>query len=340
MSISDVLANRRQWTIAQGDCLDVLRGMPDGCVQTVCTSPPYFNLRDYSVEGQIGLESTPDAYVARLVEVFREVGRVLRDDGTLWLNISDSYVGGGGFYPDAPSNQPDAMAARSAPSIQGRIKGQKVNAGVSPKNLLLIPFRLALALQVDGWYVRSDICWAKKSPMPESVTDRPTSAWEHVFLLSKRAAYFYDAEAVREKAVSEAGTAGTWDGNRDFGLPGGQTWFARPNLGGSIDGSRNLWNYWLLSPEPFSAAKLGAYAPAAETDHFAAYPTEIPRRAILAGSRPGDVVLDPFSGSGTTGLVALQLGRRYVGIELRAEYKALSEARILNDSPLFNGVTA
>lgn len=317
MTIADVLANRRQWTVAQGDALEVLAGMPPESVQTACTSPPYYALRDYGVEGQIGLERTPQAYVARLVEVFREVRRVLRTDGTLWLNVGDSYnaYNGGAGPSSALSRTQSDQRPQLATGFGLQVKSLK------PKDLLLIPFRLAIALQEDGWWVRSDIAWCKRAPMPESVTDRPTSAWEHIFLLTKAARYFYDAEAVKEPSASDHSSGNGFVREHRLSYAGrGQTdqW--------QVTETRNLRNFWLLSPEPCADA------------HFAVYPTEIPRRAILAGSRPGDVVLDPFSGSGTTGLVALRHDRRYVGIELNEEYVALSERRIVGDAPLFNAL--
>lgn len=337
MSVTDVLANRRQWTVAQGDCLDLLREMPDGCVQAICTSPPYWSLRDYQVQGQLGLESVPDClgwatgapcgecYVCHLVAVFAEARRVLRPDGVCFLNVGDSYVTGSAGGTQGTNGQ-RASRTHTATGSGGRIP-----AGLKAKDLTLIPFRLALALQSDGWYVRSDIAWCKRAPMPESVTDRPTSAWEHIFLLTRSARYFYDAEAVREQ-MTEAGieryryayggakNTELVEANKEgVGVRTRMIGSREPNPAG-----RNLWNYWLLSPEPYPES------------HFATFPTEIPRRCILAGSRPGDVVLDPFAGSGTTILTALRHDRRAIGLELNPAYVELANRRIVNDAPLFN----
>jgi DNA modification methylase len=304
--------------ILTGDVFERLREISACSIQTCVTSPPYWGLRDYAVEGQIGLEKTPEEYVEKIVEVFRGVWRVLRDDGTCWLNIGDSYV---------------STSATKA-------------SGLNPKDLCLIPFRLALALQADGWCVRSDIAWCKKSSMPESVTDRPTSAWEHIFLLTKSQRYYYDAEAVK-MPVSPGSLA---DPRTERGKRGtkGEYGAVDGNCGYNPSGA-NLRNYWLLGPEPFSEA------------HFATFPSEIPRRCIRAGtsekgcceqcgapreriseSKTTDwqptcscdaevipcTVLDPFLGSGTTAMVAQELDRRWVGIELNPEYVEIAERRI------------
>jgi DNA modification methylase len=308
--------------IIQGDCIEVMRTLDAGSVQTCVTSPPYWGLRDYGVDGQIGLESTPDAYIARMVEVFREVRRVLRDDGTLWLNLGDSYNAGTSSKRKKPKTNVDVGGWNDA-EIDG---GARINdPTVKTKDLCMMPWRVALALQADGWYIRSVIVWAKKSPMPESVTDRPTSSWEPIFLMAKSERYFYDAEAVKEPWTS---------GRNDMRSKGVRTGLAY--LGGAFNnsikdgnegdgmradggpslGGRNQRNVWHLGPEPYAEA------------HFATFPTEIPRRCILAGSRPGDTVLDPFNGSGTTGAVAVQHGRNYVGIELNPAYIELAKDRI------------
>jgi len=273
-------------TVLVGDVLDGLRSLPDGCVHCCVTSPPYWGLRDYGVEGQIGLEATPDAFVARMVEVFGEVRRVLREDGTLWLNLGDSYAGSArGGHPGEKStlegytgSQDEARRARMTQSRRrddAMIPRSDVAVdGLKPKDLCMMPWRVALALQADGWWIRSVIVWAKKSPMPESCRDRPTSSWEPIFLLTKSERYFYDAEAVKEAA--------------EYGFcPGGMRASGR-YLNGNIDndgqvaanttvtpgsgGTRNLRNVWHLGPEPYADA------------HFATFPTEIPRRAIKAGT--------------------------------------------------------
>jgi DNA modification methylase len=303
--------------IYQGDCLDILPTLEPKSVQCCVTSPPYYGLRDYGCDGQIGLESTPEAYVEKLVAVFREVRRVLKDDGTLWLNLGDSYNGSGG----AGGDYNDGGLKEGQPKYPGR----NIHA-LKPKDLIGIPWRVAFALQADGWYLRQDIIWAKPNPMPESVTDRCTKSHEYIFLLTKSARYYYDNEAVQELSVSESGTAGSWDGNRDFGLPNGHTRFAKPNLGGSIDGKRNKRSVWNVTTKPYKEA------------HFATFPEEIPRTCILAGSKKGDTILDPFSGAGTTGVVAEKLNRKYIGIELNPQYTKMAEDRIYNVQPLFAGL--
>ena len=297
---------------------DVREGI-EGAFHTCVTSPPYWGLRDYGVNGQIGLEASPEEYTQTLVEVFREVRRALRDDGTLWLNLGDSYAaggkGGGGSF----------MKERKDAAWQHR---SKVNGwrpppeGLKPKDLVGIPWRVALALQADGWYLRSDIIWHKPNPMPESVTDRPTSSHEYLFLLSKSARYYYDAEAIREESVTEAGTAGTWAGNTDMGLPN-----KKPNLGGSIEGFRNKRDVWTVTTQPYAGA------------HFATFPPKLIEPCILAGSPKGGHVLDPFGGAGTTGLVADRLGRKATLYEINPEYAQMARERIYDDAPLFAQVS-
>ena len=308
--------------LIQGDCIEVMRTMDAGSVQTCVTSPPYWGLRDYGVDGQIGLESTPDAYIARMVEVFREVRRVLRDDGTLWLNLGDSYATG---TTSNRQESPNAGVGANCPEAQNSVPRIGTPIGLKTKDLCMIPWRVALALQADGWWLRSVIVWAKKSPMPESVTDRPTSSWEPIFLLAKSERYFYDAEAVKE----EAGPFRAGGANNGLDSPKvpdprkKQDALGKNTYTGFNDRyacnpcqTRNQRNVWHLGPEPYAEA------------HFATFPTEIPRRCILAGSKPGDTVLDPFNGSGTTGAVAVQHGRNYVGIELNPAYIELAKDRI------------
>ena len=359
------------YRILQGDVIERLRELPDGYFHGCVTSPPYFALRDYGVAGQLGLEPTPEAYIERMVGVFREVRRVLREDGTLWLNIGDSYSGSGGKqHTNAGSaGRPDNRAGWS---------------GLKPKDLVGIPWRLVLALQADGWWWRSCIAWTKRSAMPESVRDRPTSSWEPIFLLTKAAHYFYDAEAVRQSAVKGA-SGSRFDTGKTSARDGGDRTQAgyRDAPGTNL---RNVWpieeeyQEWNLGPEPFIGC------------HFATFPTEVPRRAILAGTsdkgccqecgapwkrltdshyeNPGNRstngprnlgryvrlkrvkttgwrptcahdlapvpcrVLDPFGGAMTTALVAEQLGRDSTMIELSADYCALGERRIQAGMPL------
>jgi DNA modification methylase len=279
------------------------------------------------VDRQIGLEPTLTEYIATMVDVFREVRRVLRDDGTLWLNIGDSYNAQPGQRKTTDAAGPKQLTNGASTGSPSRF-----DAGLKPKDLMMVPARLAIALQDDGWWLRSDIIWAKKAPMPESVRDRPTSAHEHIFLLTKSARYYYDAEAVAE--VSDPSQAehnqryakpyAAYDDRAaDTGQPGNVNNVGIHSRPGN--GTRNLRNVWHLGPEPFAEA------------HFATFPTEIPRRCILAGSREGDTVLDPFLGAGTTLLVADRLGRDGIGIELNPEYAQMAQRRIGNDAPLFSG---
>jgi DNA modification methylase len=275
------------------------------------------------IDAQIGLEDTPDAYVAKLVEVFREVRRVLKNDGTLWLNLGDSYWNGGaqkrdGGHDFVDGGKPKLLAAK------GSILQPKLAPidGWKPKDLCGIPWRVAFALQADGWYLRSDIIWHKPNPMPESVTDRPTKAHEYLFLLSKQERYFYDVESIREKAI-EGEDLGLLRG-RSFVDGNNVAWHApsiqaRQNNGVDSrtagNGFRNKRSVWTVPTSPYAEA------------HFATYPPDLIKPCILAGSRAGDTILDPFGGSGTTGMVAIELGRKAMLIELNPEYIKLIEQR-------------
>jgi DNA modification methylase len=333
--------------IITGDALDQLRLLPDESVHCCVTSPPYFGLRDYGIVGQIGLEPSPDEYVAAIVAVFREVRRVLRSDGTLWLNLGDSYAGSWGNQgrkqdrgTQRPINGPMLQQFNSYPERQpfraGNPDKNRGNSnrdglgpvsGCKPKDLIGIPWLVAFALRVDGWWLRSDIIWAKTSPMPESVTDRPTNAHEHIFLLSKSRRYYYDADAVKEPDVaghkSGNGYARVDTKNVGFRLSYGERGSTEQWEPGN---GRNMRNVWHLGPEPYADA------------HFATFITEIPRRAIIAGSPEGGTVLDCFGGAGTTGLVADRMGRNAVLIELNPEYSEMARRRIHGDAPLFADV--
>jgi DNA modification methylase len=299
-------------TLHLGDCLEVMRTMPDASVHCCVTSPPYWGLRDYGHDGQIGLEATPEEYVDRMVGVFREVRRVLRDDGTLWLNLGDSYAS---------------------------------------KSLVGVPWRVAFALQADGWYLRQDVIWHKPNPMPESVTDRCTKAHEYVFLLSKSARYYYDSEAIKEPAVSAEpagnGFAGRQGGERGAPMSGGrgstEPWAPkgkggksafrgqghfRDSEGGPANRddrqmkdvgageTRNRRSVWTVATKPFHGA------------HFAVMPPDLVRPCILAGCPKGGVVYDPFTGSGTVAEQALLLGRDFEGSEINSDYHAIAQQRI------------
>ena len=274
--------------ILVGDCIESMRGLPDQSVHTCVTSPPYFGLRDYGHDGQIGLEPTPDAFVAKLAEVFREVRRVLRDDGTLWLNLGDSY-------------------------------------GVG-KQMLGIPWRVAFALQADGWYLRQDIIWHKPNPMPESVIDRCTKAHEYIFLLSKSQRYYFDAEAIKEPSAyfgkdARSGMGNIrYEGKRTEGdaAANGQQSFV------TINETRNKRSVWTVTTKPFKGA------------HFATFPPDLIEPCIKAGCPEGGTVLDPFGGSGTTGMVAQRHRRKFVLCELNPEYARMAEDRIAAERDLLS----
>ena len=301
----------------QGDVLDVLREMDAESVQTCVTSPPYWGLRDYGEPGQLGLEPTPGEYVARMVEVFREVRRVLRDDGTLWLNLGDSYANTG-FGGNIQTNGGFTGAAQRRSDGYRPSPRKPIPDGLKPKDLVGIPWRVALALQDDGWWLRSDIIWAKPNPMPESITDRPTRSHEYLFLLTKSARYFYDYKAVQEPLSStpeqylRAGKSVR--DNHAFGEVAGRP--LGPSSFATVPDGRNARSVWTITTKPYSGA------------HFATFPPELPSRCIKAGSASGDLVLDRFSGAATTALVARGLGRRAVGIELNADYLAISAERL------------
>ena len=300
------------YVIHVGDCLQSLRSMPDQSVHCCVTSPPYFGLRDYGVDGQIGLEQTPEEYIAKMVEVFREVRRVLRDDGTLWLNIGDSYandtIGQGGKSAKQSSNRGTGHSMTEAERYRG------IPEGLKRKDLIGIPWMLAFALRADGWFLRQDIIWHKPNTMPESVRDRCTKAHEYVFLLSKSERYFFDSEAMREEAVGKNHhdlTGGRYK-------PPGQTDHSgsRENKNRDADGKRNRRSVWTVATRPYKGA------------HFATFPPALIEPCILAGCPAGGVVLDPFGGSGTTAGVALAHGRSAVLCELNEEYAALVPDRV------------
>lgn len=335
-----------------GDCVESMRQLPDASVQCCVTSPPYFGLRDYGQAGQMGLEATPDTFVAGMVGVFREVRRVLRDDGTLWLNLGDSYASSGkdGNPPDSP-HQTQKMNAGSY-GVQHR----KTPAfdGIKAKDLIGIPWRVAFALQADGWYLRQDIIWHKPNPMPESVTDRCTKAHEYIFMLTKSARYYFDSVANQVPASSSyandkrhGATALSHVPQKDYagqgvkvqtptqlhdnmfvkGKSGNKDRKQRPGADvldiGTQAGSApwegmtaNRRSVWAVTAKPFKGA------------HFATFPPDLIEPCVLAGSRPNDTILDPFGGSGTVAGVALKHGRNAILCELNPEYVALMPARV------------
>ena len=304
-----------------GDCRDTMRRWAAAGIkaQTCVTSPPYYGLRDYGHEGQIGLEETPEEYIKAMVEVFRCVWDVLEDDGTLWLNIGDSYARQGGKHSDQPRNwdgrekDPGAMhATRHVDNLGEQYK---------PKDLIGIPWMLAFALRADGWYLRQDIIWHKPNPMPESVRDRCTKAHEYIFLMSKSQKYHYDADAMKEEATSGAtGAAASFkrtDSKRELAIPGQGVGTHRPDRDDeSYNETRNKRSVWTVPVKPYAGA------------HFAVFPSDLIEPCILAGAPVGGIVLDPFMGSGTTAQVAQDLGRQYLGCELNTEYEALQKKRL------------
>jgi len=308
----DKTLNNGDVRVVVGDCVEAMSKMYDGSINCCVTSPPYFGLRDYGVDGQIGLEKSPDEYVQSMVEVFREVRRVLSGDGTLWLNLGDSYAGGNttGRWREG-SARADGEVRGDGPASRRNRNGNGAVSGCKPKDLIGIPWRVALALQADGWYLRQDIIWHKPNPMPESVRDRCTKAHEYIFLLTKSPKYYYDHESAKEKAVK--GAAGSHF-NR------GKT--ATHQMGRSSSkerrdsGTRNRRSVWTVSTKPYKGA------------HFATFPPDLIEPCILAGCPEGGIVLDPFGGSGTTAGVALKHHRRAVLCELNPEYAALVAGRI------------
>ena len=353
-----------------GDNRKTLRSIPKGSVQTCVTSPPYWGLRDYGTsawvggdnncehiddetktkimgnpefnknrpsreatkvkgyyykeickncgaireDNQIGLENSVDDFVEALCIVFDEVWRVLAEDGTLWLNLGDSYAG---------NNSRSSNNGRAGFGNKREGIFSKTGDGLKSKDLVGVPWRVAFALQARGWYLRSEIIWAKPNPMPESVTDRPTKSHEHIFLLSKSAKYFYDHEAIKEEGVIPAGTKAAKGSKERFNESGVNS---RPPEYKIYDGMRNKRDVWTVPTKGYAGA------------HFAVYPTALIEPCILAGSREGDTVLDPFSGSGTTGMVALRNGRNYIGTELNPEYAEISRQRITDDCGMFGEV--
>ena len=313
-----------------GDCRDTMRTLiAQGVrVQMCVTSPPYFGLRDYGHPGQLGLESTPAEYVANMVEVFRLVRDLLADDGVLWLNLGDSYAA-----HEGQRKVTDKAGAKQNTS-EGSIGTPSRHVEELPaKNLIGIPWRVAFALQADGWYLRQDIIWSKPNPMPESVTDRCTKAHEYIFMLTKKERYYYDNEAIKEPAIYAGLTGQDESGYKDAQAFNGKHGRADKQRGHSrrhagfndrwdamtreeqCGGMRNKRSVWEVATRPYSGA------------HFATFPPALIEPCILAGSRPGDTVLDPFFGSGTTGQVAQDLGRQWIGCELNEAYAPLQQER-------------
>ena len=305
-------------TILNRDCLDALRELPDDSVHCCVTSPPYYALRDYGVEGQIGREETPAKYVARLTEVFAEVRRVLRPDGTFWLNIADTYAGKGNQGDYLDPKYPNGRTGQAV-ALNGKVEGCKA------KDMIGIPWLLAFSLRNDGWYLRNDIIWYKANPMPESVRDRCSRCYEHIFLLTKTRRYFFDPDSIAEPVA--ASTPARM--RRGFGadnkysddIPGQKHQHLNDHrpfgyAEAEIPRLRNKRDVWQINPFPYKGG------------HFAAFPPKLVETCLLAGCPQDGIVLDPFLGSGTTAAVAKQMGRHYIGIELNPGYCALAEQRI------------
>ena len=350
-----------------GDCLEVLQSFPDESVDCCVTSPPYYGLRDYGIDGQIGLEPSPDEYVAKLVEAFREVRRVLKKEGSLWLNLGDSYASMGRSGRD---ESPGVGAKQEISPIHTKVKwhagdGSKFqwripafDSFLKPKDLIGIPWRVAFALQADGWWLRSDIIWAKGNPMPESVTDRPTKAHEFVFLLTKSARYYYDNEAVKEGSVTNDPrrpytSKGAWDLD---GRPKETRHSGEPRLNGDFTkrNRRSVWTIkstgnrekeclYILSSDLSPIDKLASIKEmlsGKQSDvwrintkpfsaaHFAVMPEALVEPCILAGCPEGGIVLDPFFGAGTVGAVAQRLCRHWIGIDINPGYNEMAKQRI------------
>jgi DNA modification methylase len=284
-----------QVTLFDGDALEVAKHMDDGIADCIVTSPPYFGLRDYGIEGQYGLEESPAAYVETMRTLFSELRRVLADDGTLWLNIGDSYAGG----------------------------LHSCDYGLPPKSLMLIPWQVAMALQQDGWILRNAIVWSKPNAMPEKATDRLSNKYEPIFMFSKNRKYWFDLDPIR-KACDGYSKGRSWAQRKADGeapVPHGLQGAAARGVGGfkTADNGANPGDVWEIATQPFSAA------------HFAVFPLHLAQRCIVAGCKPGGTVLDPFSGSGTTGLAAQRTGRKYIGIDINPDYLKLSmETRLAN----------
>ena len=366
--------------ILEGNVLETLKDLPDCSVQCVVTSPPYYGLRDYGMEGQIGLEATPEAYVETMVNVFREVRRVLKDDGTLWLNLGDSYAGSWGNYGGQNRGKGKQREITNGSQVEQKAYEGKehwkpptannLGNGIKPKDLIGIPWMVAFALRADGWYLRQEIIWNKPNPMPESVTDRCTKSHEQIFLLTKSKVYYFDQEAIREPAKdssvarlaqdveNQEGSnranggkktngkmkAVKFGGNKAEGYgvrtKSGKEWIPTQGGGGTgfkghsgnmkADGTlyvtANKKTVWTVSTKPYREA------------HFATYPPDLIEPCILAGTKEGDTVLDPFNGSGTTGEVSIRHNRLYIGCELNPDYIRLTNRRLSKVQPFMPSI--
>ena len=304
--------------ILVGDCLEQMAHIESQSVQTCVTSPPYWGLRDYGHDGQMGLEETPDEYIANLVEVFAEVRRVLKDDGTLWLNLGDSYYN---YRPGKGQSLPKQTVSKTNQDLpQDCLRRGNKQVGLKEKDLIGIPWRVAFALQADGWYLRQDIIWAKPNPMPESVKDRCTKSHEYLFLLSKSPKYYYDNEAIKEPSLGLGKTAIRFGGNK-YGDSDDPKHATKSGNEYTDSGKRNKRDVWTINAKPFKGA------------HFATMPEALVEPCVLAGSKEGDIVFDPFLGSGTVAVVAERHRRNWIGCELNPDYAAIAETRIESAQP-------
>ena len=313
--------------IIQGDCTRSLLNLDNKSIDTIITSPPYYALRNYNdEEEQVGLEATPELYIQKLVSIFRIARTKLKDDGTVWLNLGDSYAGSNGNgYKQTISKYNRSNNAKESVSFRDKYKRQDI--GYKPKDLMLIPFRVAYALQQDGWYLRQDIIWNKPNPMPESVKDRCTKAHEYIFLLSKSQRYYFDSEAIKEEAVTQ-GQKKLSPSGWDISKKGSHGSFhkegrSKEHYEFEQNEKRNKRSVWTVTPKSFKGA------------HFATFPEDLIDPCVLAGSKEGGTVLDIFAGSGTTGIVANNHNRNAILLELNKEYIEIAEKRILDQGSLF-----
>lgn len=305
--------------IYNDECLSGLKKLPDNCINCCITSPPYYGLRDYGSDNQIGLEATPEEYIEKLVNVFREVRRVLTDDGTLWVNIGDSYAGsmkGAAQFPDNAKNYKQGTNRGTL----GKATLVKQCTNCKPKDLIGIPWMLAFSLRNDGWFLRQDIIWSKPSVMPESVQDRCTKAHEYIFLLSKSRTYYFDNESIKEPSVTFNTTVRNRELSKINNTPGRSKTHGLTNNDYVM---RNKRSVWTVPTQPFRGG------------HFAVFPEKLIVDCIKAGCPETGIVLDPFMGAGTTALVSRKLNRNYIGFELNPQYIAIANNRLRNELGIF-----
>lgn len=308
--------------VYQADCLQAMRELPDSCIQCCITSPPYWGLRDYGVVGQLGLEKTPEEHIEKIIEIFHEVKRVLRKDGTLWLNLGDCYIPQSSH---AGGTQYDGLNKKENWQPRSDALKKKKSFG-KPKDLMGMPWRIAFALQADGWWLRSDIIWHKPNCMPESVKDRPTRAHEFIFLMTKSAKYYYDHVAIKENMNTYDDVLRDRQPGKLNSVPG------RRKMEGLIRNDynkRNKRDVWTVASKPYKGA------------HFATFPEDLIVPCVLAGCPAGGIIMDPFMGVGTTGIAAVRNGRDFIGFELNGEYCAVANKRIFTTQrPLFGDIRA